>query len=54
MDNKRYIPKHLKEPVPRHYEKLDENPVDLEWLNRFIDECQKEKWERLYIKKGAT
>lgn len=41
MDNKRYIPKHLKEPVPIKYEKLDENPVDLDWLNKFIDECQK-------------
>lgn len=41
MSSKKYVPKHLKESAPDKYEKIDENPVDLDWLNKFIDECQK-------------
>lgn len=49
MNDKKHVPKHLKSNNSKHYEKLDENPVDLDWLNKFIDECQKTD-----AKKGDT
>lgn len=49
MNDKKYVPKHLKDASDEHYERLDENPVDLDWLNKFIDECQSED-----TKKGDT
>lgn len=52
MNDKKYVPKHLKDSAPVHYEKLDENPIDLKWLNQLIDECQKES--SIYDKKGVT
>jgi hypothetical protein len=56
MKNKKYVPKHLNAEQPTRGKRIemkpvdDENPVDLDWLNKFIDECQKEN--SIYDKKG--
>ena len=58
MNDKKYVPKHLKTERPTRGKRIemkpidDENPVDIDLLNKLIDEYQKEKLERLYIKKG--